>query len=214
MISTEAAANAAAVPEPLCFSLAALLGDLRRHPELDLDTLTYHLTQSDATAAEGYWHAAINEARSFLEALLVSILRAVRPDAPDKSSGNGSSNSAPFRCFRRSLLEAGFIDSDENDLLHYVYGVASAKGSHHGVTNEAWSRLARRMVFITGQYVIQHYAAWKAAAPEPAIPAALGDPAAPPAVQHSPDAPPSVPHKSRWRRPLSGLNRMLTRNAD
>ncbi len=148
-------------PEPPCFSLAALLGDLRRHPELDLDTLAYHLTQSDATAAEGYWHAAINEARSFLEALLVSILHAVRPDPPDKSHSNGSANGTPFRCYRRSLLEAGFIDAHENDLLQYVYGVASAKGSHHGVTNEAWSRLARRMVFTTGQYLIQHYAAWK-----------------------------------------------------
>ena len=39
--------------------------------------------------------------------------------------------------------------------------MASAKGSHHGVTNEAWSRLARRMVFTTGQYVIDHYGTWK-----------------------------------------------------
>lgn len=148
-------------PEPPCFSLAALLGDLRRHPELDLDTLTYHLVQSDATAAEGYWHASINEARSFLEALIVSMLHTVRPDPPDKSHNNGSHNGTPFRCYRRSLLEAGFIDAYENDLLQYVYGVASAKGSHHGVTNEAWSRLARRMVFTTGQYVLQHYAAWK-----------------------------------------------------
>ena len=148
-------------PEPPCFSLAALLGDLRRHPELDLDTLAYHLTQSDATAAEGYWHASINEARSFLEALLVSILHAVRPDPPDRPHSNGSANSTPFRCYRRSLLEAEFIDAQENDLLQYVYGVASAKGSHHGVTSEAWSRLARRMLFTTGQYVIQHYATWK-----------------------------------------------------
>ena len=149
------------VPEPLCFSLATLLDDLRRHPELDLDTLTYHLTQSDATAADGYCHAAINEARSFLEALLVSILGAVRPDPPDKSRNNGSHHGMPFRCYRRSLLECGFIDGDENDLLQYVYSVASAKGSHHGVTDEAWARLARRMVFTTGQYVIQHYGAWK-----------------------------------------------------
>ncbi len=179
-------------PEPPCFSLAALLADLRRHPELDLDTLAYHLTQSDATAAEGYWHAAINEARSFLEALVVSILHAVRPDPPEKSHNNGSANGTPFRCYRRSLLEAGFIDAHENDLLQYVYGVASAKGSHHGVTNEAWSRLARRMVFTTGQYVIQHYEAWKSA---------------PRALLRSPDAQPPVSHKSRWRRCLSALTR-------
>ncbi len=43
--------------QPPCFSLAALIGDLRPHPELDLDTLAYHLTQSDATAAEGRFEA-------------------------------------------------------------------------------------------------------------------------------------------------------------
>ena len=57
-----------------CFVLHTLLADVARHEELDLDTLTYHVQQSDATAADGYWHASINEARSFLEALLVGIL--------------------------------------------------------------------------------------------------------------------------------------------
>ena len=209
MSSTEAAANAADVPEPPCFSLTALIGDLRPHPELDLDTLAYHLTQSDATAVEGYWHAAINEARSFLEALLVSIVRAVRPDAPDKSNGNGSNNGMPFRCYRRSLMEAGFIDIDENELLQYVYGVASAKGSHHGVTNEAWSRLARRMVFITGQYMIQHYGAWKSA---PGTPPPLHASKRNSAVQRDSTAHPRVPLKSRLGRCLLALTRLLTRD--
>ncbi|GAG12161.1 unnamed protein product, partial [marine sediment metagenome] len=91
-----------------------------------------------------------------------------------------------FRCYRRSLLEAGFIDADENDLLQYVYGVASAKGSHHGVTDEAWSRLARRMVFTTAQYVLQRYAAWKHNGPTRAPPASA-----------SPDASRNDP-RSRW----------------
>ena len=56
--------------------LADLLPRLLRHDELDLETLAYHLQQSDATAADGYCHAAINEARSFLEALVVNIVRA------------------------------------------------------------------------------------------------------------------------------------------
>ena len=161
--------------QPPSFSLAALLGDLGPHPELDLDTLAHHLTQSDATAAEGYWHAAVNEARSFLEGLMVGILHAVRPDPPDKSSDSGSTYRTPFRCYRRRLFEAGFIDVDENELLQYVYGVASAKGCHPGVVSEVWSRLARRMVFITAQYMIQHYAAWKSTPPgTPAAPRAGG----------------------------------------
>jgi hypothetical protein len=67
----------------------------------------------------------------------------------------------PFRRYRRNLLEAGFIDADESDLLQYIYSVASAKGSHHGVADEPWSRLARRVVFATAQYLLQRYAAWK-----------------------------------------------------
>jgi len=152
-------------PEPACFSLAALLRDLRPHAELDLRTLTYHLRQCDATAADGYCHAAINEARSFLEALIVNIVHAAQRDAARAGAGeNGrdrSQNGTAFRTYRRYLLETGFIDADENDLLQYVYSVASAKGGHHGVTDEAWTRLARRIVFATGQYLLQRYAAWK-----------------------------------------------------
>ncbi len=151
--------------QPACFSLGGLLGDLRRHAELDLETLTYHLTQSDATAADGYWHAAINEARSFLEALIVSVVHAVRRETAggdaDSALRDRSQNGTAFRTHRRYLLEAGFIDGDENDLLQYVYSVASAKGSHHGVTDETWCRLARRMVFTAGQYLLQRYSAWE-----------------------------------------------------
>ena len=152
-------------PRAPCFWLAALLGDLRRHPELDLDTLAYHLRQSDATAADGYCHAAINEARSFLEALVVSMVHSAQREAAvgeaDSALRDRSQNGTAFRTYRRYLLQATLIDADENDLLQYVYSVASAKGSHHGVTDEAWARLARRMVFTTGQYVMQRYAGWR-----------------------------------------------------
>ncbi len=174
-------------PELPCFSLAALLHDLRPHAELDLRTLAYHLRQCDATAADGYCHAAINEARSFLEALVVSIVQAIRRDAEadaDTPLRDRSQNGTAFRTYRRYLFEAGFIDPDENDLLQYVYSVASAKGGHHGVTDEAWTRLARRIVFATGQYLLQRYAAWKdGERPRPA---------AAPAV-------PSASRKGSWR---------------
>ena len=146
------------VVPPAC-SLSVLLPDLRRHPELDYDTLAYHLAQSDATAAAGYWHATTNEARSFLEALIVGMRHVVKPDTPGKP--RGATNGAPFRCYRRTLLDAGFIDADENELLQYIYSVASAKGSHPGVTTEAWSRLARRMVHVAAQYFLARYEAWK-----------------------------------------------------
>ena len=152
-------------PEPPCFSLAALLDDLRPHGELDLRTLAYHLRQCDATAADGYCHAAINEARSFLEALVVNMVLAVQRDAAAAHAGkNGrdrSQRGAAFRTHRRYLLEAGFLDTEENELLQWVYSVASAKGSHHGVTDEAWTRLARRIVLATAQHLLQRYTAWK-----------------------------------------------------
>ena len=142
------------------FVLHTLLADVARHEELDLDTLTYHVRQSDSAAAGGYWHASINEARSFLEALLVGILYSVCAEEADKQKGM-SRNSTPFRCYRRRLLEAGFLDADENDLLQYVYSIASAKGSHHGATDEAWTRLARRMVWTTSEFLLTRYEAWK-----------------------------------------------------
>ena len=144
-------------------ALASLLPELELHRELDLEPMRYHLEQSDATTRDGYWHASINEARSFLEALLVGIMHAVEGEAPPDPSRNGSPNGTPFRSYRRYLTELGFLDPDENTLLQFVYGVASAKGSHHGVADEAWSRLARRMVCTTGQYVIHRYGTWKSA---------------------------------------------------
>ncbi|MCG8405532.1 MAG: hypothetical protein MI923_10080 [Phycisphaerales bacterium] len=144
--------------------LAALLPDLQSHPELDLETLVYHLRQSDATATDGYCHASINEARSFLEALVVSIVHAVRrtkTDSKESRLRDPSQNGTSFRAHRRSLLESGFIDADENDLLQYMYSVASAKGGHHGITDYVWAQLARRIVDATARYLLCRYASWK-----------------------------------------------------
>ncbi|MGD8452700.1 MAG: hypothetical protein PVJ57_12850 [Phycisphaerae bacterium] len=146
------------------FALTALLHDLQPHPELDLRTMAYHLHQSDATAADGYGHAAINEARSALEALIVSIACTIRRDVIDSTSlslRERIQSGNTFRTHRRCLMDAGFIDIDENDLLQYVYSMASARGSHYGVTDDAWTRLARRIVFIVGQHFTQRYTIWK-----------------------------------------------------
>ncbi len=170
--SAEPGEPSPATPGP-CFPLTALLQDLRPHVELDRRTLGYHLRQSDATAADGYHHASINEARSFLEALVVTIVHAVQrhvrtgdvndnaPNGGCNGIRNGGQNGTAFRHYRRYLLDIGLTDHDENELLQFVYSVASAKGSHHGVTDEAWTRLARRIVFAAGQHTVQRYAAWK-----------------------------------------------------
>ena len=142
------------------FVLYTLLAGVAAHEELDLDTLTRHVRQSDATAADGYWHLSLNQARSFLEALLVGMLCNVCAQPADKQKGMSRNDTSFRRCGRR-LLEAGFLDADENDLLQYVYSVASGKGSHHRATDEAWTRLARRMVWTAGEYLLTRYEEWK-----------------------------------------------------
>ena len=155
----------AAVPEPERLSLAALLPELRPHTELDLKTLAYHAQQSDATAADGYHHASVNEARSFLEALVVGIVQVVEYQARGRKARVRLQSSTPtvvtFSTHRRYLLENGFTDEDENNVLANAYSVASAKGSHHGITDATWTYLARRIVFAASQYTLQRYAARK-----------------------------------------------------
>ena len=95
----------------------------------------------------------------------VNIVRAAQenPGGMD-ADGNGrdrSQNGTAFRTWRRYLCEMGLVDAEENELLQWVYGVASAKGSHHGVTDEAWTRLVRRVVLATSHYLLHRYAAWK-----------------------------------------------------
>ncbi|MGD8451608.1 MAG: hypothetical protein PVJ57_07290 [Phycisphaerae bacterium] len=160
--------------QPRPFALTALLRDLQPHPELDLRTMAYHLQQSDATAGDGYGHAAINEARSALEALIVSIACTIRhgaTDGTDTPLRERVQNGSTFRTHRRCLMDAGFIDADESDLLQFVYSMASARGSHYGVTDEAWTRLARRIIFAVGQYFTLRYATWKRNGRQPAPPA-------------------------------------------
>ncbi|UCC32186.1 MAG: hypothetical protein JSU86_07865, partial [Phycisphaerales bacterium] len=133
---------------------------LKRHAELDFETIGYHAEQSDATARDGYWHAAINEARSFLESLLVSIALAQHEESMARFR-KGKQSQSGFRLCRRYLAEVGFLDLDEELLLQHVYSIASTKGSHLGVADEAWSRLTRRFVWTTGRYLAHRYDAWK-----------------------------------------------------
>jgi hypothetical protein len=157
------------------FALTSLLTEARLHPELDLLTLTYHTRQSDATARDGYWHASINEARSVLEALVVSIVQTI---GVTETRRDGIGSGTAFSHWRRFLVAVEFIDTYESDVLHFVYGLSSVKGSHHGVPDERWCRLARRLVFCAADYVLGRYGEWKQRAPQ--------DLDAPPSVAPSP----------------------------
>ena len=157
------AAGAAAVGLPPREQLALLRESLERHRELDLRTLGYHLEQADATARAGCWHAAINEARSFIEALIVGIAEFESARRHDLLSGlppNGESRSGYHEC-RKYLVTVGFADVDEMDLFKQVYAIASRKGSHPGVTDEVWGRLVCHLCWTTGYFLLNRYSVWK-----------------------------------------------------
>ncbi len=140
--------------------LVSLLPLLAGYEELDVETIGYHARQSDATARDGYWHAAINEARSFLEALVTGIALVEREQSLTEFR-KAQGMQGGIKLCRRYLLDVGFLDIDEDVLLAHVYGIASAKGSHLGVADEAWCRLARRIVRTTVEYILHRYAAWR-----------------------------------------------------
>ncbi len=141
--------------------LSLLLPALSRHPKLDLKTMRYHAEQSDATAYDGYWHAAINEARSFMEALVISI--AMRCDRQRlEEFRKGKESYGGIRLYRRYLYNIGFLDADEDILVTSVYSITSAKGGHFGVSDEPWCRVSRRIVWTTSDYLIGRYERWKA----------------------------------------------------
>ncbi len=155
--------SAAAVGLPPQEQLALLRETIERHRELPVRTLRYHLEQADATAREGCWHAAVNEARSFIEALIVGIAEFESARRHDLLSGlppNGESRSGYHEC-RKYLVTLGFADVDEMDLFKQVYAVASRKGSHPGVTDEVWGRLVCHLCWMTGYFLLNRYAVWK-----------------------------------------------------
>ncbi|MCH8913693.1 MAG: protein kinase [Planctomycetes bacterium] len=134
-----------------------------QHRELNVTTLRYHLDQADATARAGCWHAAVNEARSFVEGLIVGIAEFESARRRDLLSGLSPSpeSRSGFQECRKYLVTVGFADVDEMDLFKQVYAVASRKGSHPGVTDEAWGRLVCHLVWMAGYFLLNRYAMWK-----------------------------------------------------
>ena len=143
--------------------VAALLAGLRRHPELDQETLCYHLQQAEATAAHGCWHASVNEARSFLEGLMASIAAAEsrKRDMPIPGTPkNGDARSGYVEC-RKYLGMIGFAAGEEEELFKHVYSLASRRGSHPGVTDESWGRLVCHLCWTTSHHLLTRYGLWK-----------------------------------------------------
>ncbi len=155
--------SAAAVGSASEELLALLIASLEQHRELDLTTLDYHLEQSQATACEGHWHSAVNEARSVIEALIVGMADAESDRRHHLISGGfpGPDSRSGFHECRKYLVTVGFVDSDDMELFRHLYAIASRKGAHPGVTDEARGRLVCHLCWMASYMLVSRYAVWK-----------------------------------------------------
>ena len=156
-------AGAAAVDLVSRELLALLVRDLEGHRELDPTTLVYHLRQAEATAGDGHWHSAVNEARSFIEGLVVGMAESESRRRNHVISGvtPGAESRLGYHECRKYLVTVGFTGADEMDLFKHVYAIASRKGAHPGVTDEGWGRLVCHLCWTSGYLLLRRYAAWK-----------------------------------------------------
>ncbi len=135
---------------------------LETHGELDVKTLRYHLEQADATAKEDCWHASVNEARCFVEALIVGIAEYEASKRHHHVTGVPTIESkSGYQECRKYLVNIGFADADAMDFFKQAYALASRKGSHPGVTDETWGRLISHLCWTGSYLLLQRYAAWK-----------------------------------------------------
>lgn len=155
--------GAAATGIPLQEQVALLRESLAPHDELDLKTLRYHLDQADATVREGFWHAAVNEARSFIEALIVGMAEFESARRHDQLSGLSlhAESRSGYHESRKYLVSLGFTDGVGMDLFKQVYRITSRKGSHPGVTDEMWGRLVCHLCWTASYFLLCRYGAWK-----------------------------------------------------
>ncbi len=156
-------AGAAAVDLGARKLLALLVASLECHSELDPTTLAYHLRQAEATGCDGYWHSAVNEARSFIEGLIVGMAESESRRREHLISGvsPGAESRSGYHECRKYLVTVGFAEVDEMDLFKHVYAIASRKGAHPGVTDEPWARLVCHLCWTSSYFLLSRYAAWK-----------------------------------------------------
>ena len=158
--------------------MADLLPALAPYGELDIETMAYHARESDATAAEGHWHAAVNEARSLLEALVIGAAVATCGRDPETFRRETHSE-ACYKKARRLLLEAGFLSAGDHDVLVHVHGLVSGSGSHPRVVDGEDGNYCLELIAVTVRYLIRRYASWRSVQFTPTPPAAVAAPTCP-----------------------------------
>ena len=149
-----------------------LLPELAPYGELDIETMAYHARESDATAAEGHWHAAVNEARSLLEALVIGAAVAACGRDPETFRRETHSE-ACYKKARRLLREAGFLSAGDSDVLLHVHGLVSGSGSHPRVVDAGSGAYCLELIAVTVRYLIRRYASWRSVRFTPAPPVAV-----------------------------------------
>lgn len=170
--SQSRAANQPSVAGARAVRMADLLPELAPYGELDIETIGYHARESDATAADGHWHAAVNEARSLLEALVVGAAVATGGRDPETFRRETHSE-ACYKKARRLLREAGFLPAGDSDILMHVHGLVSGSGSHPRVVDAESGGYCLELIAVTVRYLIRRYASWRSVRFAPAPPVAV-----------------------------------------
>ena len=148
-------------------NLTSVILDLAKHAELDVRKLQGCADDSDSAWERGDYEESINAARALLAGLVKGIaLEMRRPGGESVETFRARHRKAGsiHKCCR-FLQQKLFFDHDEKNNTKRAHGSASVPADDSGVSIEAWSRIARQMVFATVKQITARFDAWKTGCP-------------------------------------------------
>jgi hypothetical protein len=140
--------------------IRAALAALRKYPELDQRKVRYHLQQSRAMAVQGYYRAAIDEARAFLVAIATGIGQ-VAQRSKLHADGKVEHGLAGLKVARRYLLATRMLNERDSDLLTQVLGMVSAPGPQDCVPDAGWCDVTSGLICTMARHLLRRYESWK-----------------------------------------------------
>ncbi len=144
--------------------LTSLILDVARHKELDVTGLQACAVDSDAGRDRGDYRTAIEGAQALLDGLVRGValeLRRPRGESVEAFRARELTAGSLQKCCR-FLGHQRFLDQEEKHIALRAFVIATIPEAKSGVNLEAWSRIARRMVFAVVGQVAARYAGWKA----------------------------------------------------
>jgi hypothetical protein len=141
-------------------AVRAALAALRKFPELDQRKVRFHLQQSRAMAVQGYYRAAIDEARAFLVAIATGIGQ-VAQRSKLHADGKVEHGLAGLKVARRYLLVTRILNERDSDLLTQVLGMVSAPSTQDCVADAGWCDVASALICTMARHLLRRYESWK-----------------------------------------------------